>query len=193
MRTLKNVVGVLVLSVLLFSCGNQNAPATNNEEVSLDGTINGTIANYSVGVFDAIECIQLESSVTSLGRCTPSADGKFSMKLSTPTTFNYDFSNYGTGITISDPTIKFIEAVLVIYKNNNPVGFILNCNFTTVNSFSSIYDLDSNLFIGNVCSVLINADRNSTIKGSRSSVAYDMTLKKGWNEVAGKKVTSSRT
>jgi len=192
MRTLKNIIGTLILSVAFFGCSNQNAPATNNEEVLHDGTINGTISNYTAGAFDAIECIQLESSGTSLGRCTPSADGKFSIKLSTPTTLHNTYFSE-TGITVSDPTANYNQSVLAIYKNNNPIGFILNCNFTTVNSISSIYDLESNLLAGNAYSVLMYADKNCTIKGSISSVNYDLTFKKGWNEVVGKKVTSSST
>ena len=177
MRTLKNVVGALVLSLTLFSC-------SNNEEISLDGTINGTIYNYSAGVFDAIECLD-QNLGTSFGRCTPTADGKFSIKLSTPTTLNH-FSDYGTVLTISDPTTKYVQTLLVIYKNNNMIGLILNCNFTTFAGLSS-----SGLNVGNAYTTITYSDKNCTIKGSNISISYDMTLKKGWNQVAGKKINSS--
>ena len=168
----------MLLLVLLFSC-------SSNEDILLNGSINGTIYNYNSGVFDEIKCIDNHTG-NILGHCTPTADGKFKLKLSTPNTLSYNFRVYGTGLAISDTTSKYVQADLVIYKNNNEIGIIINCNITSFTTMNF-----SDLYVGKAYTIIIYSDKNCNIKGSNNSVYYDMTLKKGWNEVAWERINSS--
>jgi len=182
MRTLKNGFGALILSIALFSCGNNDITnGSNNSSLATGGTLNGTIINYSAEVFDAIEFVDNQYNGISYGRCTPTADGKFSIKLSAPTTFKGDFSAISgvSGITISDPTTKYADAQAWVYKSNIGAGVLYKGNFMTLTSGS--------IPKGSTVSGLRYVDKNCTIKGSYSydntTLTFDLTLKKGWNEM----------
>jgi len=188
MKTTFKTVLLLCISLIIYSsCSKKDdtepTTDTNNQTVTADGIITGTISNYSAGAFDAIECIDAGGNV--FGNCTPTSDGKFSMKLSTPT--NLQEIVAGSDVSVSDRTAKSTMVTMGIYKNNSPVGELFKCNFTSYSS--SIMKTANNLM-----TVFMYFDKNCTIKGteSKTSTTYDLNLKKRWNEVV-LKVTGSST
>jgi hypothetical protein len=175
MKTLKNVLWTLILSVALFSC--------TSGDVSLDGTLTGTISNYTSGTYDVIKSMDNYSSSAILGSCTPGSNGAFSLKLSIPTL--QSISQGSTGLTISDSNAKIgMTQVLIAYKSNSEVGIIVKTDMNV--------NPESSSTISGTLIIFMYADRACTIKGSISGQGtYDLNLKKGWNEVAGKYQGSS--
>jgi len=182
MKILKTVSQILFLSLVLVSC--------NNADVSLDGTLQGTIDNYSTSSFNIVKCIDLGSSNESvLGSCTPASSGKFSMTLSIPKLNS--MGNEPTGVTVSDKNAQIgTGGILLAYKDANVVGYVIK---TDISSFDgSIDEINGNLVL------FMYADRSVTIKGSETSGSstetYDLKLKKGWNEINFKvSATSSKS
>ena len=176
MRTLKNVVGALILSVALFGC--------TSGDVSLDGTLSGTISNYTSGTYDVIKSMDGYSSSTILGSCTPGSNGSFSLKLSIPTLNTISGDLGSSGITVSDSNAKIgITQGLSAYKSNSLVGYIYKTDMTANPTSSST--------LSGTIVIFMYADRACTIKGSVDGGSFDLSLKKGWNEVAGKYQQSS--
>ena len=171
MKVLKTVFQILFLSFVLVSC--------ENADVTLDGTLQGTIDSYSSSSFNVVKFIDINSNnETVLGSCTPTSSGKFSMTLSVPTLNT--LGDEPSGVTVSDKNAQIgMGGILLAYKNSDIVGYVIK---TDMSSFSgSISEINGNL------ALFMYADRNVTIKGTYTSGSesetYDLNLKKGWNEV----------
>ncbi|MEI6556149.1 MAG: hypothetical protein WCL70_11200 [Paludibacter sp.] len=181
MKILKTFCLIIFLSLVLVGC--------ENADVTLDGTLHGTIDSYSSTSFNVVKFIDLQSSSeTVLGSCTPESSGKFSMTLSVPSLST--LANAQSGISVSDKSAQIgMGGVLGAYKNANLAGYLIKTNLT---SFSgSITEINGSL------ALFMYSDRNVTLKGSFSSgtttESYDLNLKKGWNEVNFKMNMSSTT
>ena len=182
MRFFKTIYRVIFLSLVLVSC--------DNADVTLDGTLHGTIDGYSSTSFNNVKFIDLQGSTgTVLGSCTPQSTGKFSMTLSVPS-LSQLAANEQSGITVSDKTAQVgLGGVLGAYKDASHVGYLIKTNLS---SFSgSMTEMNGSL------ALFMYSDRNVTVKGSytlgTTTATYDLNLKKGWNEVNFKMNATSST
>ena len=183
---------VLALSLALFSCNKTEVSVSEKSSITNDGIFSGKIVNYSSTAIDSIKSVKSSNS-SLLDKSKVTTDGKFSMSLSTPILRKIGSKK---GIIISDTTalIGNLEE-LYTYKNGSRTGVIRKCNFTT----------DSVNSAGMSNSAFIYADRAITVKGTElysytfgdysenSTLNYNITLKKGWNELVVKIDAFSQT
>ena len=175
-------VGLLatVLCLTLFSCGNA--------DLTIGGNFNGIIADYASGTIDSIKVFSNSSADNIIGICAISSDGKFSTNLSTSPGGTAIGNNMGTGVVVSDPATIGTSVYINVYKNKAKIGSLLKCNFT---------HSQSSPVVGDAMVGLLYVDRPCTIKGTYTSgsytVIYDLSLVKGWNELAQKITAYSKT
>lgn len=166
---LKWQLTISALCLILSGCGNNPDISTNTYN-----TMSGTITDYTNGTVDSLKCFSNNNDL--IGTCAVSKDGKFSITLSTPTGNKIGKIN---NVIVSDTNaIVSSPARTIGYKNGLQKELLYKCNITN----------SSNLGISSVLIVLCYSDRDLIIKGinnvsSTKSIIWDVTLKKGWNEM----------
>jgi len=178
MKTIfKTTFFMVALGLTLIGCNN-------NGDISTNGIISGTIADYTAGSVDSIKCFDGDEII---GKCSVASNGKFSMTLAIP--FGSQIGNGpGGSVVVSDPTTTMGTGGMVAYKNKTSIGVLIKCNYThnqsTVNVGDAIVDL---IYVNKPCKI------TGTESDTSYSVVYDLNLVKGWNEVISKVTAYSST
>ncbi|MDD4993537.1 MAG: hypothetical protein PHR83_15025 [Paludibacter sp.] len=191
MKKIKINLLLLGLSFLLFSCNP-------NSENLQEGTITGTIENYTPGSIDKIEAsssyINDKSSDNpiSLGVGTTKNSGKFSINLiDVPATYITYSENWAKLFDkkVSNDTIEYDADFFKIeaYKGTMKVGYIVKTNATY-----SLAPYDLGLYLDNGVTLvyLLYSKSSFTIKGiyklayCHKVFNFNVDIKQGWNEVA---------
>ena len=173
-------VMLMVLVAAFYSCQKSEKDETPASSVSTDGVLSGTIVNYASATLDSVKVYDNSSYI---GRSSVTTDGKFSMSLSIPKLYKT-----GTieGVTISDTTALVGNAIFYCYKAGIGTGELGKLNFN-----SKIDSIKS----GMASCLFIYANKPFTMKGTRTdsfssgvysenaTYIYDITFKKGWNEI----------
>lgn len=164
-------LAALALSLLFVSC--------DNDDITLKGTLSGTISNYSAGYFDTMKCFDLENG-SLLGQSKLASEGKFSLNLSTPVLNK--LSTLST-MTVSDPEARIGMVVnFGVYKNDVQKGMLVKCN--------NLFDARSDLNGSAIC-IFMYSDRKCSISGTENKITFKLKLEKGWNEVMAKKISDT--
>lgn len=163
----RNLFQVLFLSLVLVGC---------NDDITLKGTLSGTISNYSEGSFDGIQCKE-DVSHNIIGTGTPTSSGKFSIKLSMP--YLNDLSSTPSGLVVSDKFARIGSLSDIEIRLQGTIkGQLMKCN-NIFDGYSTLKGMELVTFM--------YSDRPCTITGyglnGSISYTYDLKLKTGWNEV----------
>ena len=208
--TLKPVL-LLSLSVILFTSCNKNVdnePTTNstNQIVTTDGVIKGIISNYTSGTYDAIvgydsgftltDGLDPHASIDNLGSplgsCNVGNNGSFTLNLSTTS-----LTSIGTvipsGVTVSDKNARlggvgfgsFFISIFMLSKSGSMVGGLYKSDAMAGGSTNVAF---FSLFLYSDRDFTINGTTQGTWRGG--NMIYNLTLKKGWNEI-GLKITNT--
>lgn len=173
----------LVPLIITYSCTvkEDNEPSVNskNQCITPDGVLSGTISNYAIGKFDILKVSDI-FNFTILNSCTVSSDGKFSMSLPIPSLNTLSEVGAFPNAILSDENVHFGGAELgypIAYQGNSMVGYVIRSNSSIIGN-------------ANIATFFYYFDRSCTIKGSGSlqalpgvTLEYDMSVKKGWNEI----------
>lgn len=162
-------LAAMALSLLLVSC--------DNDDITLKGTVSGTISNYSAGYFDTMKCFDTENG-SLLGQSKLASEGKFSLNLTIP-----ELSKLSalSSMTVSDRETRLAMVVnFGVYKNDVVKGMIIKCN--------NLFDAHSDLNGSGVC-IFMYSDRKCSISGTQDKITFKLKLAKGWNEVMVKKIS----
>lgn len=207
---------LLTFSIIIFSSCNKNddnesTTDSSNQLMTVDGNLKGVVSNYTSGTYDAIcgydsgfllnDGLSPNSGINDLGSplgsCTITNKGNFELKLSTTTLTSVN-SVVTSGITVSDKNAKLggvgfgslPMSIFMATKSNSIVGGLYKSD-TMISSSGSGSTATFSLFLYSDRDFTING----TTKGSEMlynlSLNYNLTLKKGWNEVAMKMTTTS--
>lgn len=166
---------IAVLCLILSCCGNNPDMSINT-----NNTMSGTLANYTDGTVDSLKCFSYNHLI---GSCAVSRDGKFSITL--PATGGIRIGKINN-ITVSDTNAIVSSPIYTVgIKNGIQKGVLYKSNITT----------SSNTGTGSLKIVFCYSDRDLTIKGTDNvstteSIIWDVTLKKGWNEIALKTLST---
>lgn len=188
-RTTFKIILVAVC-ISFFSCqknGDEKLP-TDNSSISIDGVLSGKIVNYVANSIDSVKARNTDYVGTSKVLST----GYFSIGLTLP-----QLEKIGSlsGVMISDTTALGGSATITSYLNSYENGEVIKCNYAN----------DSINKPGMAYSSFVYTDRAFTMKGTHeetymegdisetSSTVYNVTFKKGWNEVVTKITSYSST
>ena len=185
MKTTKTILLLFLSVILCTSCSKKddNEPSTDTsvQSITTSGTLSGTISNYTIGVFDELKFSDNFADDSSISSCTISSDGKFTMTLPIPTLKLLTETSYFPDLTLSDVNVQMGGGEFSTpeaYKSGSFVGYVIK------SSTKPNLNLD---FIGTTTNFYY-FDRACTIKGTSTSTSipwkYDMSIKKGWNEIA---------
>ena len=180
----------MVLVVAFYGCQKSDVSVDLNSSVSSDGAFSGTIVNDSnrIDFIKVYDCIVDNYNVIKdsiiLGKSAVSTSGKFSLVLTKPI-----LSKMGTspsGVVVSDTTAMVgYVAGFDAYKGGIKTGQINKGNYNLIDSTKVVIS-DSQLMY---------SDMTFTIKGteiykyiyngitSNDTSNYNITFKKGWNEI----------
>jgi len=195
MKTTFKVI-LIVLVATFYSCEKNEVPQVTNSSITSDGVLSGTIVDSTGVAIDSIDAETYDNSqeyptILFIGRSGVANNNKFSMSLSIP---NLSLGRIGSGfggVTISDTTALGNSITnIYLYKGRNQVGQLIKCNYTSVSLRK----------LGMTYSRFTYVDRVTTIKGAHTQLGrygiygyvdtlkyvYNVTLKKGWNEMVYK-------
>jgi len=177
MKTIFRIT-VMLLVAAFYSC-QKNEITIGNSSITSDGVLSGTIVNDS----NRIDSIKVYGE-NLLGNGTVSAYGKFSTILTTPVLRK--IGSAPSGVVISDTTaMVFSVDQFKVFKGIMYQG----------NIYKSNYNVDDSINAGESTSEFTYSNRLFTIKGQQVQTYtyngltynlkanYNVTFKKGWNEV----------
>ncbi|HEY5507503.1 MAG TPA: hypothetical protein VIK29_02445 [Paludibacter sp.] len=185
---------LMVLVATFYSCEKDNESIDSISPILSDDVLNGTIINYTSSEFDSVKVFG--DNKYFIGRGSITTAGKFSIPLFIPILTKYTPME---GVIVSDTSaLTGSSSGFSTYKNSEGTGFLEKCNFTSYDSTNTS---------GASCSDFVYADKEITIKGknvyfgngvfegtTRSITrVFNLTLKKGWNEVVIKTDLYSET
>lgn len=182
---------VVVLVATFYGCQKSDVSPGVSSSVTIDGVFSGTIVNDSNWIDSIIaygfsENI-LDNRLVTLGKSAMLSNGKFSLVLTNPVL--NEIGSYPSGVVVSDTTamIGYLH-VLGAFKSGIYTGFVYKAN----------YNLNDSIKAGESESQFMYSDRIFTIKGTdkhvstyNSKVNYNITIKKGWNEIVWRVVSVS--
>jgi hypothetical protein len=185
MRTTLNLIFVAVC-VTFYSCQKDDLSKVSSS-ITNDGVISGKIVNYVPNSIDSVI-----TSYTPVTSSKVSSSGEFSIRLNVP-----QLSKEGTlsGVTVSDTTAMGGSTNIYSCLNSTLNGDLLKSNF----------DPNESIKAGMAYSEFFYTDRSFTMKGTNVylyttsnqtmsyTTAYDVTFKRGWNEVVCKIISYSTT
>jgi len=174
-RTVLNFI-LIAQCIILLSCKKDDIENLGTPSISLSGVLSGNIADYSLGLIDSVKL----DSYNMTGKSVVSSDGNFSIIINNP-----EIYKIGTvsELEVSDTNAMMAwTATLYAYKNEIETGELTKCNYTS---------LEDQYYEGMAYSLYWYSDRVITIKGPMeyqdstftSTTNYDITLKRGWNEL----------
>ncbi len=186
MKTIFNLV-LIAVCVTFFSCQKDDV-STGNSSITSDGVISGKIVNYVANSLDSVKA----RNTNYVGSGLVLSTGEFTIHLTIP-----ELSKIGSlsGVAISDTTVMGGAVAIRAYLNNSIQGDLQRCNYAN----------DSLNKAGLSYSSFIYTDKPLTLKGTHietytgggytenSTNFYDVTFKKGWNEVVFKITAYSST
>ena len=167
----KTFLFVFILTAL-YSC--------NSDELT-NGTLNGSLTDYSTGSIDSIKGYSLNELI---GKATVNSVGKFSVMLSIPSGSEIGKMD---SLELSDTTAVVSSINLYAYKKGTYVGEIIKCNYT--HSDTVAYKT------GDAYVIFLHSDKTCRIRGSftvvsnttdSSTTTYDVKFNEGWNEMVCK-------
>jgi hypothetical protein len=173
MKTILSKTILFVFCLVFYSC--------NSDELTTNGTLSGTLTDYSSGSIDSIKGYCLTELI---GKATLNSGGKFSVTLSIPSG-----SKIGKidSLKLSDTTAVVSNINVYTYMKGAYVGEIMKCNYT--HSDTVAYKT------GDAYVLFIHSDRTCRIIGSYTTVSnktdsttrsYDLKFNEGWNEMVCK-------
>lgn len=184
-RTVLNFF-LIAQCIILFSCKKDDIENLGTPSISISGVLSGNIVNYSSGLIDSVKL----DTDNMTGNSAVSNEGKFSIIISIPETYKIGTVS---GLEVSDTNAMMAwTATLYAYKNKIETGELTKCNYTS---------LDYQYNEGMAYSLYWYSDRAISIKGPieykdntlTSTTKYDISLKKGWNELVMKNDLYSTT
>jgi len=181
---------VVVLVATFYGCQKSDVSPGVSSSVTIDGVFSGTIVDDS----NRIDSIKAYANIVDsynvvvgeniLGKSTVLSSGKFSLVLTNPVLRK--LGNGPSGVVVSDTTaivgnVSEFEA----FKSGTYIGYISKTNISIGDSTK----------LGESDSQFMYSDRTFTIKGTEisdtiysgisynSKYNYNITFKKGWNEI----------
>lgn len=193
---MKNAFKVIlvIFFVGLCSCEQEKEPIDLINPILSDDVLNGTIINYSSTEFDSVKVYG--DNKYFIGQSSITTAGKFSIPLFIPILSKFVPMQ---GVVESDTSALIGgSSEFCAYKKSLAIGFLVKCNYMHYDSINSS---------GASCSYFIYANKEITIKGKNVyfgngvlegtteniTMLFDLTLKKGWNEVVVKTDLFSET
>ena len=193
MKTTFKII-VMVLVAAFNGCQKSDVSPGFSSSISRDGAFSGTIVNDSnrIDFIKAYDCIVDRYNVTEdsliLGKSAVSSNGKFSLVLPKPILGKMEskIGIFPRGVVVSDTTamVGYVDG-FDAYKGGIIIGSINKRNYNLIDSTKVVIS-DSQLMY---------SDRTFTIKGteiykniydgitSNDTSNYNITFKKGWNEI----------
>lgn len=177
--TLKFIL--FVIPVFFFSCQKDEITPSVASSITSSGTLSGIISGYVPNTVDSVKA-EVESLI---GTSKVTSTGGFSIGLSIPElTMMHSLS----GVAVSDTTAMTGTLSVGCFKNG-----ILYSDLS-----KSSCSVDSLIIPGMSESLFVYSDRDFTVKGSHTDIytqgdfsitgirTYQVTFKKGWNELVSK-------
>ena len=198
-ETISHTYSSTIPSDLKWKC-SYSVISNANSSITDNGTICGTIMNYSSNQIDTLNALGLltnvygNSAFVYMGGDIISSLGKFSFGLTTP---SLSKTHSSSSIVISDPAVMTGSVYQIMIGKNGYGGCIARCNFD-YNGYLTIKS-------GMSYSQFTYSDRPFTMKGVSSLFYsavgltlnykdnYNLTFKKGWNEIIVKEDYYSST
>jgi len=178
--TLKLIL--FAIPVLFLSCQKDEVAPSVASSITSSGTLSGTISGYAPNTVDSVKA---KVYVSLIGTCKVSSTGEFSVGLSIPELY---MIHSLSGVNVSDTTAMTGTLAVACFKKGV---------FYSELSKSSCSQ-DSLVMPGMSASSFVYSDRDLTLKGVHSDTytsdgfswsdvrTYQITLKKGWNELIDK-------
>jgi len=188
MKTTFRII-ILVLVAAFYGCQKSDVSPDVSSSISSDGVLSGTIINDSNRVDSIKDLDFFNNRVVTSGKSAVTSSGIFSIVL-TNLILN-KIETYPNGVHVSD-TMAMIGYLDIIgaFKSGMYIGYIYKANF----------NLNDNQKAGESESQFVYSDRIFSIKGTdmhagiyNSKVNYNITFKKGWNEIVWRLVSFSTT
>jgi hypothetical protein len=191
-KTAFNLILVAVC-ITFFSCQKDENLSTGSSSITNDGVISGKIVNYVPNSMDSVIAMFNGLTIFATGTGTVSTTGDFSMRLSVPQLIKVATLS---GVTVSDTASIGRSAIIFSSFNSSLNGTLLKCNYANGDEYKA----------GRAHSMFVYTDRSFTMKGTNvdsstsnglvwntTTTVYDVTFKKGWNEVVCKNISYSST
>jgi len=171
---------LVALCVLFFGCNNDENQPGGASSITNDGVLSGKIVDYVPNPIDSV--MALGESFKEKWSGSIVSTGDFSVRITVP-----ELSKFGTmsGLTVSDSTAMTGTIYVYVYRNKRLTGVLKKSN----------YDTDTISKAGMSYSSFVYSDRAFTVKGTHlftnksdnmtytNNDTYQITLKKGWNEL----------
>ncbi len=178
-KTIQSFFIFFILSVVLFSCSKNDDPITDDNLATGISVLNVSIQLYKSGQIDTIKLMDYPSPVNAVG--VVSTNGQFSLTLKTPVSADlYAVDKMLAGLTVSDNTALISYFFnLEAFKGKLHEGDVERINDLCFQNGFSV--------VGAVHTTFIYCSKALTISGIyQERDTYNLSLKKGWNEVAVK-------
>jgi len=196
MKTTFKII-VMVLVAAFYGCQKDDVSPGMISSVTSDGVFSGTIVNDSNRI-DSIKAYGSSDNIIGgstiyLGNCAVLANGKFSVALTNPVLRK--IVAFPSGVVVSDTTAMIGSMFVFEAFGGTYTGTLYKAN----------YSLDDSTKAGNSESEFIYSDRAFTKKGtgiyaytiygvtSNFKLNYNLTFKKGWNEIVRRVDSYSHT
>jgi len=176
---------LMAVCVTFVSCHKDDL-STRSSSITSDGLLTGKIVNYVPNSIDSLSAYYTND----VGSSKVSTNGDFSIRLNVP---QLEKINLLSGVTVSDTTAMGASVNINAYLKNIDVGGLKKCNYITTDSIKA----------GMSYSMFFYVDKTFSVKGThveingfntrKLTVVYDVTFKKGWNELVYKITSYSST
>jgi len=189
MKTTFKII-VIVLVAVFYGCQKNDVSPEVSSSISSDGAFSGTIVNDSnridfIKAYDYIvDSYNVFEDSIILGKSAVSSSGKFTLVLTKPVLSK--MGTYPSGVVVSDTTamIGYVSG-FDTYKDGKITGIINKVNYRLIDTTKAVIS-ESQLMYSDRPFTVIGTEiykysSNGIISNDTSN--YNITVKKGWNEI----------